>query len=657
MSPEQVGRAIAAALKHPPLVENSDSADCSPKVYARGTAVVKTVCGMTPEQVGRTVAEATSELHAALEQVREAAGLTEGAARGLLSELGHKDLTADQLPGYLANAVAEYHQIVDRLNTLEGQDPKLERLRLEALSAVESGNLDHAQELLAQVRKHYHDSRAKVQAAGIKLQIGEARSIADEASLLSMKYEFVLAGNGYREAFEMLPPENNLVGIDWLSDSGKNFALGKDYAGAVLSLQQAISLQGLKTGHYDLRTAHAFLLLAFSFAGEGQILDAEQAIRRSIDIRTEAGLGQDGALMRDYFVLGGILAREGRNEDAETAFRKSLALNQQLLDSHDPEFDIGVKTMTLASLSMALTREKELAESEPLAREGIALAESLSEPERATLFALETLILALEKANKFAEAAPFALPSVAIVEKLDGPNGLQLARQLDQSGSILRRADQLEEAERQLKRAVGIYKSQPSADHADMASALENLAAVVRRTGRMDGAAQLIRQALQAKEAAFGSRDHRVREETIILIALLLDSGDYAGAEICARRAIALMEEDTKADDASLASMLNALGRALRSLKQPVEAEAYLRRALEIRESILSPDHVAIALSLHWLALTLRDLDNAAAAEPLLVRALDIYERRLGAESPTTRSVRTDLNALRLSMNRKTDTP
>ncbi len=141
MSPEQVGRAIAAALKHPPLVENSDSADCSPKVYARGTAVVKTVCGMTPEQVGRTVAEATSELHAALEQVREAAGLTEGAARGLLSELGHKDLTADQLPGYLANAVAEYHQIVDRLNTLEGQDPKLERLRLEALSAVESGNL------------------------------------------------------------------------------------------------------------------------------------------------------------------------------------------------------------------------------------------------------------------------------------------------------------------------------------------------------------------------------------------------------------------------------------------------------------------------------------------------------------------------------------
>jgi serine/threonine-protein kinase len=144
-------------------------------------------------------------------------------------------------------------------------------------------------------------------------------------------------------------------------------------------------------------------------------------------------------------------------------------------------------------------------------------------------------------------------------------------------------------------------------------------------------ARQLLTSALALRQATHGEDDPEVSSTMNVLALVLLDDGDYRGAEDMYRRTLAVRRRTLGARDARIARTLNGLGLVLRAKGDFEAAEALLREALVIdREG--SPNPVGLSQSLNNLGRVIQDHGDATSAESLHREALDLRTAWYGTE-------------------------
>jgi tetratricopeptide (TPR) repeat protein len=464
MTPEEVGRAIAAAMGQPIeiTVEKSDS--CRPEVYAQRQAVVSVVCGVQPAEVGRTIAAATAQIRTAFDDFRKRAGLTEAAARRVLEDLGQQNVPTEELPVKLADAVSRYHELLSRLQSFEGGAPELARSREQAREAIQRGDLDKAEVILQKVREERRETSRQLREALQRVQLDEAEDAANLGLLAELRFRYADAAERFREAADLCPDSEGQRQAGYLHSAALAAWRGGEYAKAEPLLSRALAIDEREFGPNDLVVA------------------------------------------TDLNDLGVVLGDLSRPSDAERLHRRALSIREQVLGPTDP-----VVATSLNNLATALVGLQRLAEAERLLRRALSIREQAFGSEQPIVAGtLQNLSTALSYLHRPSEAEPLLRRAVAIYEKKLGPEQLDLATALGNLGVTLdfdlrRHA----EAEPLFRRALSIREHLLGSDHPETAQSLNNLAVNLMRLCRPVEAKPLEQRALAVRERVFGHDDPR----------------------------------------------------------------------------------------------------------------------------------------------------
>ncbi|MBX7083411.1 MAG: tetratricopeptide repeat protein [Nannocystaceae bacterium] len=275
----------------------------------------------------------------------------------------------------------------------------------------------------------------------------------------------------------------------------------------------------------------------------------------------------------------------GRPDDARAGWEHTFA---QALAADDPE----LAAEAAGELTHAVGyRRADLRGGQTWLDIGRALVQRLGgAPERtAALDADEGAMLVA--AGRYADAIVAHRRALAYWSE-HAPEGLQVARTLDDIGAAQVQLGQLDEAIASHQRAIAIRTTIYGDQHPLVADSERELGMALSGAGRFDEAAPHLQRALAVQRATRGERS--------IAVATLLDD----------------------------------LGRIARRKGDLAGALAHHREALTIWEAALGEQHQDVAVSLLGIGYTLVAAGQPAEAARVDARALAVFERSLGAKHP-----------------------
>lgn len=331
-------------------------------------------------------------------------------------------------------------------------------------------------------------------------------------------------------------------------------------------------------------------------AGEGRLEEAETLFSRSVALAERSTGGRHRVTALALNNLGSFLNAVGRSEEAEPIMRRALRIRERTLGPSDP-----LTAQTLCTLGVIEFMQEEILLAESLLRQSLAIRERMDPPARRSDLAesqvsLARLLLATGRAD---EASPLASEASVNCRGALGPTHLRTLN------AMHLRADTL---------AATGRRAESDRVHRDIVAAIESLAPP--------------RPRLLAKVLGDYGRH-------------LLAAGDAARALEVHRRAVAVSRQEG-GDDGDAPIPLR------RYLAESLYANARIDEAIAEGRDIVSVVEAADARSLDTgaalvsLAKYLLAADGAEEARPLLRRAIGILEETSGTSGGPT------LNAMTL---------
>jgi Flp pilus assembly protein TadD len=296
--------------------------------------------------------------------------------------------------------------------------------------------------------------------------------------------------------------------------------------------------------------------LGIAMHNQGKEADAEAAFRKAIQLNSDYALA--------HYNLGVVLVAQGKQLEAEAAYRTAIQLKPDYPEAHN-------------NLGSVLVDQGKLPEAEAACRKAIQLKPDLVQ-------AHSNLGIALAGQAKLAEAE--AALRKAIQLKLDYPEAYY------DLGIVLCDQKKLVEAEAAYRTAI-----QLKPDHAEAHS---NLGVVLVAQGKLAEAEAACRRAIQLKPD--------LAQAHSILGNALAEQGKVAEAEVAHRKAVQLKPDHAEAH--------SNLGMTLLRQGKPAEAEAAFRQAIQLK-----PDYADAHCS---LGNALQDQGKLGEAEAAYRKAIQL---------------------------------
>ncbi|CAM9521442.1 unnamed protein product [Ectocarpus sp. 4 AP-2014] len=347
--------------------------------------------------------------------------------------------------------------------------------------------------------------------------------------------------------------------------------------------------------------------------------------------------------------LAHVLGERGKYEEAETLYRRSLAIDEKVYGPDHPEVAAG-----LNSWAEFLRSQGKYEEAAPLYVRSLGIREKLYGPDHPEIASsLNNWALLLTSQGKYEEAEPLYVRSLAIREKVLGPDHPDVAISLNNWAGLLNTQESLHlvhhiegkynKAEPLYVRSLAIHEKVYSYDHPAVATGLNNWAEVLRNQGKNDEAEPLYQRAQEILEKSLG-RDHPDIATVLNNRAVALkNQGKYKEAEPLYVRSLAIDENAHGSDHPAVAADLNNWAGLLRNQGKNDEAEPLYERAQEIWEKSLGRDHPNVATVLNSrarhqtgsiISLAATFQGKYEQAESLVIRSRAIHENAFGPDHP-----------------------
>jgi len=358
----------------------------------------------------------------------------------------------------------------------------------------------------------------------------------------------------------------------------------EDYAAAAPLARELLSTLERATPRDDAEIAAATGDVAQVAEGEGRLEEAETLFRRSVALAEQATGGSHRATALALNNLGSFLNAVNRSQEAEPIMRRALHIRERTLGPSDP-----LTAQTLCTLGVIVFMQEDMLLAESLLRQSLAIRERMDPPARRSdlaesQVALARLLLATGRAE---EANPLASEASVHYRGAFGPMHLPTQNAMHLWADTLAATGRTAESDRV---------------HRDIIAAIESLSPP--------------RPWLLAK--ALGERGRH-----------LLAAGDAARALEVHRRAVAVSRKERGEDgDASIPLR--------RYLAESLYANALIDEAIAEGRGIVSVVEAADSRSLDTgaalvsLAKYLLAADGAEEARPLIRRAIGILEETSG---------------------------
>ncbi|GJM25865.1 MAG: hypothetical protein DHS20C16_22800 [Phycisphaerae bacterium] len=232
----------------------------------------------------------------------------------------------------------------------------------------------------------------------------------------------------------------------------------------------------------------------------------------------------------------------------------------------------------------------------------------------------------LVKLGRIDEAIPLMRESLEIQgNNEEGKDTIEYAVAAVRLGWALEKQGQYEEAERWIRPAIPVIKSEGETHRHIYASAINNLAKVINKLGRPAEAEELYTEA-QNKFIELHGPDHYSIGLTMNNIALMRQrQGDKEGAAAGHLKAVEILRKTLGSDHPTLATVINNVGLLYFDIEKEEEAEVHLREALRIYKTAYGADHPETIDGQYALGLVLYELEKFEEAESIYKT---VFERR-----------------------------
>jgi non-specific serine/threonine protein kinase/serine/threonine-protein kinase len=316
----------------------------------------------------------------------------------------------------------------------------------------------------------------------------------------------------------------------------------------------------------------------------GLFKNADALFRKSLDVRTKAGVAQD-VVAEGLFKLGHLQVKSGNFSEAAANLGKALAIQ---------ESTPGVSPVAVAETIGAIGE----------------LAYSQGEyPKAESHFERRLDMLRKQSPNSERE----------IADSLT-----ELAMAVQQTRSDYARAKALNEE------ALAIRRRIFAPPHVAISESLNNLAMVYYRSKDYTAAEPLFKDSLAMNRLLFGDVHPEVSANLSNLGLVARDRGDYRQADALLGQAVAMDRTLYGSRHIQVARLLNNWGETVRRSGDPRRAETLLRESWAIHKEVLSPTHWQAVATEMLVVRSLIDQRKFPDAERLLNEAFPLIEREFG---------------------------
>ncbi len=287
----------------------------------------------------------------------------------------------------------------------------------------------------------------------------------------------------------------------------------------------------------DFPKVHAAVLsaMAFGYKSLTNFEIAEDLYQKALALQRDIYEPPAEELALTLRELGAVLWWNGRYEEAEPLFRESYEMYEELADGEDEEL-----ARSIDYLASCLGRMDRYDEANKLYRKAMEMRRRVSTPVMVGR-TMNNFAMCLRDQKKYKEAADYIAQATSIQREHRGDRHIDVANGLTNRAScLIHIADEnpaeampvLEEAQRDLREALDIKKSELREDNTSIATTQYHLAHVLllltTHTQRQSlaEAEQLARAARSLQQSGFSPHDPRVIDTTLLLVRILEKSGD-----------------------------------------------------------------------------------------------------------------------------------
>jgi CHAT domain-containing protein/Tfp pilus assembly protein PilF len=337
------------------------------------------------------------------------------------------------------------------------------------------------------------------------------------------------------------------------------------------------------------------------------------------------------------FQKGLALQKQGKAADAIPFFDKAVTLAPKVFGPDHA--NVAGICRTAAAAYFAAGRPKD---AESLYRRSVEIFERIPNSEAPLAIALGDLCVTLEEVGKYEEAERTIKRSIGIQETLKPRDDVKFAVTLSNYGVMLIERARFADAEGQFKRALALREAKLGRECAEVADSLDKLGTVYRNLRRDKDAEAHIKRAMEIRKAKFGPEDISVSESLIELGNIHFDNARFQQAEKLALEALRIREKRLGKDHPDNSYCLRFLGLIYSNSGRIGEAEALYLKSLAMLESRFGPEHAEVAVTLSNMSGLYKQLGRYDRAEKALLRCIAIREKT----SPNNPELSTALNNL-----------
>ena len=221
-------------------------------------------------------------------RLAEELGVTQAALGNFFKIVDQKQVAPENLDATLREIAKSYQTLRAELSTLQTEDPAVAKLKKDATTALDQGQLHQVEALLKEARAKDLEAAKHLEATREERLRSAAASTAELGFLKNTQLAYVEATRYFLVAAEMLPTTDELKRSEYLNLSGVSAVSGGFYTNAKSAFEEALAMRkkALPAGHPLI--AVSLNNLAGFYQTQGRYAEAEPLLKEALAMLEKA---------------------------------------------------------------------------------------------------------------------------------------------------------------------------------------------------------------------------------------------------------------------------------------------------------------------------------------------------------------------------------